>query len=219
MTLVDVPVTQKLFWADPYQTQLDTRITSVSDNDVTVAQTIFYAFSGGQESDAGTFNTLPVLQARKEGLNIIYTLADGHGLKAGDPITMQLDWERRYRLMRLHFAAEIILELTYQQLNPITKIGAHIAQDKSRIDFEWGENIAQYFPKLTEKANALVAANQDIISAYSDEQTQKRYWEIVGFARIACGGTHLRRTGEVGNIQLKRKNIGKGKERIEIYVP
>jgi alanyl-tRNA synthetase len=92
MTVADVPVTQKLFWADPYQTQLATRITSVSDNDVTVAQTIFYAFSGGQESDAGTFNTVPVLQARKEGLNIIYALADGHNFKAGDPITMQLDW-------------------------------------------------------------------------------------------------------------------------------
>ncbi len=218
MTFVDAPVTQKLFWADPYQTQLDTYITSVEGNDVTVAQTIFYAFSGGQESDAGTFNTHAVLQARKDGQNIIYTLADGHGFKVGDPVTMQLDWERRYKLMRLHFAAEIILELTYQHLNPITKIGAHIAQDKSRIDFEWNENISQYFPTLTEKANALVDANLDIISAYSDEQTQKRYWEIAGFACVACGGTHLHRTGEVGHIQLKRKNVGKGKERIEIVV-
>ena len=218
MTAVDTPVTQKLFWADPYQTQLDTHVTSVNGNDVTVAQTIFYAFSGGQESDAGTFNTIPVLQARKEGLNIVYTLADGHDLKVGDPITMHIDWERRYRLMRLHFAAEIILELVYQQLKSITKIGAHIAQDKSRIDFEWGENIPQYFPTISEKSNALVAANLDIISAYSDEQTQKRYWEITGFARVPCGGTHLHRTGEVGDIQLKRKNVGKGKERIEIFV-
>ena len=216
--MIDAPVTRKLFWADPYQTQLDTHITHVADNDVTVAQTIFYAFSGGQESDAGSFNSVPVLQARKEGLNIIYTLADGHTLKTGDPITMHIDWERRYQLMRLHFAAEIILELVYQQLNPITKIGAHIAQDKSRIDFEWGENMSQYFPVLTEKANALVAANLDIVSAYSDEPNQKRNWEITGFARVACGGTHLRRTGEVGNIQLKRKDVGKGKERIEITV-
>jgi alanyl-tRNA synthetase len=84
MTVVDTPVTQKLFWADPYQTQLDTYITSVNGNDVMVAQTIFYAFSGGQESDAGKFNTIPVLQARKEGQNIVYTLGDGHGFKAGD---------------------------------------------------------------------------------------------------------------------------------------
>jgi len=218
MTFVDAPVTRKLFWADPYQTQLDTYITSVDSSDVTAAQTIFYAFSGGQESDAGTFNHQAVLQARKEGLNIVYTLAEEHGFKVGDAVTMQLDWERRYQLMRLHFAAEIILELVYQRLNPITKIGAHIAQDKSRIDFEWNENIAHYFPELTEKANALVDANLDIISAFSDEQTQKRYWEITGFARVACGGTHLRRTGEVGHIQLKRKNVGKGKERIEIVV-
>ena len=218
MTLIDVPATQKHFWADPYQTRLDTHITAVEGNDVTVAQTIFYAFSGGQESDAGTFNNQPVLEARKEGQNIVYTLAEDHGFKVGDPVTMQLDWERRYQLMRLHFAAEIILELTYQQLKPIAKIGAHIAQDKSRIDFEWGENISQYFPTLTEKANALVDANLDIISAYSDEQTQKRYWEIAGFGHVACGGTHLHRTGEVGHIQLKRKNIGKGKERIEIVL-
>jgi alanyl-tRNA synthetase len=218
MTLVDAPAARKLFWANPYQTQLDTHITSVADNDVTVAQTIFYAFSGGQESDTGNFNSIPVLQARKEGQNIVYTLAGDHGLRVGDLITMHIDWERRYQLMRLHFAAEIILELVYQQLNPITKIGAHIAQDKSRIDFEWAENMTQYFPVLTEKAKALVAANLDIISAYSDEPTQKRYWEIAGFARVACGGTHLRRTGEVGNTQLKRKNVGKGKERIEITV-
>jgi alanyl-tRNA synthetase len=218
MTLVDAPAAQKLFWANPYQTQLDTHITSVADNNVTVAQTIFYAFSGGQESDAGTFNSIPVVQARKEGQNIVYTLAEDHGLRVGDPITMHINWERRYQLMRLHFAAEIILELVYQRLNPIIKIGAHIAQDKSRIDFQWAENMSQYFPVLTEKAKALVAANLDIISAYSDEPTQKRYWEIAGFARVACGGTHLRRTGEVGNIQLKRKNVGKGKERIEITV-
>jgi Ser-tRNA(Ala) deacylase AlaX len=57
----------------------------------------------------------------------------------------------------------------------------------------------------------------EIISAYADESSQKRYWEVPGFARIPCGGTHLKRTGEVGNIMLKRKNIGKGKERIEVY--
>ena len=158
------------------------------------------------------------MQARKEGQNIVYTLADGHDFKMGDAVTMQIDWERRYQLMRLHFAAEIILELVYQQMNPITKIGAHIAQDKSRIDFEWCENIAQHFPMLTEKANALIDANLDIISAYSDEPAQKRYWEIECFGHVACGGTHLHRTGEVGHVQLKRKNIGKGKERIEIVV-
>jgi Ser-tRNA(Ala) deacylase AlaX len=211
-------VTRKLFWDTPYLTQLDTTVTAVNGTDIMVAETIFYAFSGGQESDAGTIGNFPVVQARKEGKDIVYTLDIGHTLKVGAAVSMEIDWGRRYRLMRLHFAAEIILELAYQYLKPIEKIGAHIAQDKSRVDFEWRENIATAFPLLQEKSAALINADHDIISAFSDEENQRRYWEIDGFARVACGGTHLRKTGEVGAIDLKRKNIGKGKERIEIYI-
>jgi len=120
--------------------------------------------------------------------------------------------------MRLHFAAEIILELVYQHLRSIKKIGAHIAQDKARIDFEWGENISKMFTVIGDKARSIVEANQEIVSAFSDEDAEERYWEISGFARVPCGGTHLRRTGEIGKIELKRKNPGKGKERIEIYL-
>ena len=62
----------------------------------------------------------------------------------------------------------------------------------------------------------LVGADTAITSAFSDEAAEQRYWEVPGFARVPCGGTHLQRTGEVGEIQLKRKNPGRGKERIEI---
>jgi Ser-tRNA(Ala) deacylase AlaX len=209
-------MTKKRFWDDPYLTLLDTQITSVSGDDVTAAETIFYAFSGGQESDAGTIGGQRVLEARKDGFEIIYRLESGHGLNVGDAVAMQIDWERRYRLMRLHFAAELVLELSYRHFKSIEKIGAHIAEDKSRIDFGWGENIAGALPDIREQALALIEANHAIVSAYSDEAAQKRYWEIVGFARVPCGGTHLRTTGEVGAIALKRKNVGKGKERIEI---
>lgn len=211
-------MTRKLFWESPYLTRLDTRITSVNGDEITVAETIFYAFSGGQESDAGTIGSHLVVQARKEGKGIVYTLERGHDLKPGDAVSMEIDGERRYRLMRLHFAAEIVLELAYQNLQSIKKIGAHIGQDKARIDFEWGDNIANAFPLLKTKAVAIINANHDIVSAFSDEENQRRYWKIDGFARVACGGTHLRKTGEVGAIELKRKNVGKGKERIEIYL-
>jgi Ser-tRNA(Ala) deacylase AlaX len=211
-------LTIKLFWQDPYLTQLDTRITRVDGNDVTVAETIFYAFSGGQESDSGTVAGKSVLKARKEGKEIFYTLEDGHDLKVGDTVTMMIDWERRYRLMRLHFAAELVLELACQNLKGIEKIGAHISADKARIDFKWPENIAAAFPLLEGEANRIVSEDQSIVSAYSDEVNEMRYWEIAGFARVPCGGTHLKRTGEVGKIELKRDNIGKGKERIEVLV-
>jgi Ser-tRNA(Ala) deacylase AlaX len=208
----------KLFWQDPYRTSLDTRIASVAGDVVTLEETIFYAFSGGQESDAGTIGGRNVLDARKDGRDIFYTLESGHGLKPGDPVTIEIDGARRLKLMRLHLAAEIILELAYQNLPGIQKIGAHIAADKARIDFEWPENISRLFPMMQEKASALIAADHAIASAYSDEVSQRRYWEIEGFARVPCGGTHLKRTGEIGALTLKRVNIGKGKERIEIRV-
>ncbi len=211
-------MTKKIFWEDPYLTQLETHIATVKDNDITVEQTIFYALSGGQESDYGTIGNNRVLQARKEGKEIVYTLENSHGLKPGDQVRMNIDWERRYKLMRLHFAAEIVLELVYQNLDSIKKIGAHIAQDKARIDFKWDENISTVLPVIKKEALGIIEANQEIISAFSDEEKEERYWEIRGFSRVPCGGTHLRKTGEIGEIELKRKNVGKNKERIEIYV-
>lgn len=209
-------MTRKHFWIDPYLTRLDTRISGVNGPDVTVAETIFYALSGAQESDSGTIGGWPVLLARKADREIVYTLPEAHPLRPGDPVTVEIDWTRRYALMRLHFAAEIILELAYRALPGIEKIGAHIGQDKARIDFAWGENISAVFPLLLDQAHALIRVDHSILSAFSDEANDRRTWEIEGFARVACGGTHLHRTGEVGELELKRKNIGKGKERIEI---
>jgi Ser-tRNA(Ala) deacylase AlaX len=211
-------MTHKVFWDDPYRTVLGTHITSVDGDVVTVAETIFYALSGGQESDAGTIAGHAVLQARKDGHEIFYTLPAAHGLAVNDAVEMEIDWARRYRLMRLHFAAELVLELTCKALGTVEKIGAHISQDKARIDFDWPENISPLFPQLTAEAQAIVDADTPIVSAFSDEANERRYWEVAGLARVPCGGTHLKRTAEVGRLSLKRKNVGRGKERIEIYV-
>lgn len=210
---------RKLFWDDPYLTALDTTITSVAGADLTVAATIFYAFSGGQESDAGSIAGRPVIAARKDGAQIVYTLPEGHGLATGDAVRIEIDWERRYRLMRLHFAAELVLELADRMLGRPRKVGAHIAQDKARIDFDWPENIARHFPALKAEAQAIVREDREIVSAYEDLAEERRYWEVPGFARVPCGGTHPKRTGEVGTIELRRRNIGRGKERIEITLP
>lgn len=72
---------EKLFWQDPYRTECDVQIVSVNGNVVTVDQTIFYAFSGGQESDTGWIGELRVIEARKDGFEMLYTLE--HGYKPG----------------------------------------------------------------------------------------------------------------------------------------
>lgn len=210
-------MTQKVFWDAPYLTTLATHITSVNGADVTVAETIFYALSGGQESDAGSIGGYVVQQAQKiGGRDILYSLEATHRLVMGDPITIEIDGDRRYKLMRLHFATELVLECTYRHFPIIEKIGAHIAADKARIDFAWPENLSPTLPTISAAVHTLITGDYPIISAFSDVDSERRYWEIADFARVPCGGTHLRRTGEVGEIALKRKNVGGGKERIEI---
>jgi len=211
-------MTKKTFWKDPYQKSIETRIASVSGPNVVVEETILYAFSGGQESDSGTIGGYPVLEARKIGKEIEYTLPSDHDLREGDTVIIDIDWRRRYKLMRLHFAAELVLELIYKKLVGVSKVGAHIAEDKARIDFEWNESISPLLPEVANEAQAIVDSNREIISAFSDEMDERRYWKIDGFAQVPCGGTHLKRTGEVGTLRLKRNNIGKGKERAEIFL-
>jgi Ser-tRNA(Ala) deacylase AlaX len=151
-------------------------------------------------------------------MEVVYTLTEGHGLVSGQSVIVQIDWARRYQLMRLHFAAELVLELFYKSLAGVNKVGAHIAQDKARIDFAWPESISPLLPFIEYDANAIIAANMEIITGFDDEPNERRYWEISGFSRVPCGGTHVKRTGEVGPIKLKRNNKGRGNERVEIYL-
>ncbi|MEI6733819.1 MAG: alanyl-tRNA editing protein [Comamonadaceae bacterium] len=211
-------MTQKVFWSDPYLTSLSTNVATVSGADITLSETIFFAFSGGQESDIGTIDKQAVLVAQKRGLDVVYTLAESHGLVPGQSVLVQIDWARRYQLMRLHFAAELVLELFYKNLAGVNKVGAHIAQDKARIDFAWPESISPLLSLIESGANSVIAENVEIMTGFDDEQNQRRYWEISGFSRVPCGGTHVKRTGEIGPIKLKRNNKGRGNERVEIYL-
>ncbi|VVD87016.1 alanyl-tRNA editing protein [Pandoraea fibrosis] len=211
-------MTQKIFWDEPYQTTLDTAVSQVDGEHVQVESTIFFAFSGGQESDEGSLGGYPVIKAERLGLEIVYTLPHDHSLRVGDRVTWQIDWDRRYRLMRLHFAAEMVLQLVYQLRPGIERIGAHIAQDKARIDFASDVSLAPLFPEIEWEAANLTKRDLPILTGFSDIQTQRRYWKVDGFAMMACGGTHPKSTREVGAVKLKRKNTGRGKERIEIML-
>lgn len=209
---------KKLFWENPYLTKIEAKVTSVNSNVITLDQTIAFAFSGGQQSDSGTIGGFEIVEAKKEGKEIFYTIGDNHDLVPNQNVIVTIDWEKRYRLMKLHFSAEIILELVYQNYNHPDKIGANITFDKARVDFFWEGRISEIFPELLNKANNIINSNLDIVSAFDDEENEKRYWYIEGFAKVLCGGTHIRNTGEIGTISLKRKNLGSSKERIEIYL-
>ena len=208
---------KKVFWDDPYQQSLITKVAGVDGNQLLFDETIAYSFSGGQESDKAWINGLPVLNSRMEGTLIYYTLPEGHGLTVGDEAKMVIDWPRRHRLMRLHFAAELVLEIVTQNYH-LEKVGAHISETKARIDFIFGEHISSLFKNILEEYDKIIKADKIIQTGFSDIQAQRRFWKIDGFAEMPCGGTHVRSTGEVGFVSLKRARAGKSIERIEISI-
>jgi Ser-tRNA(Ala) deacylase AlaX len=208
---------QKIFWENPYQAELNTRVKSIHGDEILFEETIAYSFSGGQESDWATVNNLPVLDSRIDGALIYYRFSSDHGFYPGQSVDMKIDWERRYSLMRLHFAAELILEIITQRYS-WEKVGAHIGAAKARIDFRCPDNIRIHFPEILKEYEAIVLQDLPIEKGFSNEAKGRRYWRIEGFAEVPCGGTHVQSTREVGKVRLKRENPGKGLQRVEIYL-
>lgn len=206
---------KKIFWNNPYQHTLLTRVESVNGNELIFTETIAYSFAGGQESDKAFINGIPILNSRMEGNLIYYTLPENHNLHVGNTVTMTIDWPRRSRLMRLHFTAELILEIVTQKYH-LEKVGAHISETKARIDFKSDANISTHFNDILAVYNDIIKKDLPILKDYSDVTTQRRFWKIEGFAQVPCGGTHVNSTADVGFVTLKRDRPGKGIERIEI---
>ena len=209
--------TNRLFWEDPYQTECEANVLKIEDNEVVLDRTVFYAFSGGQASDTGTVNGIPVKEARKAGDEIIYVLESEPGFHEGDKVNVKIDWENRLRLMKLHAASHIIYFLVQEKKGLKKIIGSNVTTDKGRLDYEYPESITSFLPEIETEANEIFNHDSEIIIYTDDNDPGKRWWECKGW-KVPCGGTHVKSTREIGNVRLKRKNIGSGKERIEIYL-
>ena len=147
---------EKIFWDDPYKRVLTTKVASVANNVILLEETIAFSFSGGQESDVGYIGWYKILNSEKSKNLIYYTIEEGYSLQVNDEVKMKIDWEGRYKLMRLHFATELILELVTRKLH-LGKIGAHIAKTKSRIDFVYDKNISSIFKEVLANYNKIIA--------------------------------------------------------------
>ena len=225
---------KKLFWIDPYLTKLETTVSAINGNEIIFNDTIAYSESGGQESDKTTINGIEVLSSRMDKGDpyfIYYTLPEGHGLSVGDKVSMEIDWPRRNRLMRLHFTCELILVLMNRLFNKtpngvelcpeeidtvIKKRGAHMSEDGARVDFECAVNIAEYFPTILNEYQKIIDADLPIEKGYLNEAKEIRFWRLPNIAMIPCGGTHVNSTREIGDINLKRDRANKGVERVRI---
>ncbi len=215
-------MTTKLFWQDPYLTECSAAVTEISGNKVKLDRTIFFAFSGGQASDEGTIGGINVTEAVKQGdkeniIDIEYTLEKEPSFKVGDIVTIKINSERRQKLRNLHSAAHILYYLSQEFIGKVKIVGSNIAPEKARMDFLYEQPLNDIILKLEAKMNTFISEGHQIVMENDEEKPDLRWWTC-GEWRMPCGGTHVKLAGEIGPVTLKRVNIGKGKERIEIYL-
>jgi len=208
-------MTKRLFWEDPYMKECEAKVVSVNGDEVKLDQTNFYAFSGGQQSDSGTINGINVLEARKDGNDIIYKLEKTPEFKEGDSVKVSIEWDKRYKIMKLHSAAHIAWFFFGKKTGLMKIIGSNVTVDKSRVDYDYPESISEMLPEIEEQSNKFIEEGHEV-KAYDDaEKPGRRIWKSSEF-KTFCGGTHVKNTSEIGKIKIKRKNLGSGKERMEI---
>ncbi len=208
----------KLFWQDQYMKECYSKVTAIEDSKVWLDQTVFFAFSGGQASDKGTINNINVLEAVAQGEDEIYYILEKEpDFSVGDNVKVEIDWEHRFKLMRLHSAAHIVYYYFIEKAGKQKVIGSNISIDKARLDFAYDESVGPLLEEIQEKTSKTIDEGIDIKTFEDEKDPTRRLWEC-GKWLMPCGGTHVKNTKEIGQIKLKRKNIGAGKERIEVIL-
>lgn len=213
-------MTKKIFWQNPYQTECTAIVREMNGNKIKLDQTIFFAFSGGQESDEGTIGGMKVINAIKQGdkesiIDIEYEVEKTPDFKVGDEVEVKINGQRRASLRNLHSAAHIAYYFIADELGKVKIMGSNIAEDKARIDFLYDKPITNFLSQIEDKVNHFLKEDHAIVMKNDDEKPDLRWWTC-GEWKMPCGGTHPKFTKEIGSIELRRKNIGFGKERIEI---
>lgn len=230
-----------LFLSDAYLREIEATVTAVeaAARKVALDRTVFYPTGGGQPHDTGTLAGAPVVAVAKEGTEVWHTLGgDGPLPLPGDRVHGEIDWERRYALMRTHTALHVLCGVIWKQWGvPVT--GGNMEPLMARMDFEFDPLPEGFGPAVEELVNAEFGAARPVEvsfvprgEAVLDEQlirtkanlvpdsvAEIRVVDIVGLDRQADGGTHVRSTDEVGRvIVLKTESKGKGNKRIRIQV-
>jgi misacylated tRNA(Ala) deacylase len=218
--------TIKLFEADAYLTEAEGRVVSASDDGIRLDQTLFYAESGGQPGDCGLLMPDDGEAMEITGANyapgritILHTPKSApRRLQEGQPVTMKIDWERRFRHMQMHTCLHILCSLIDA---PVT--GCAIHADHARIDFDLEENTLDK-SELTERINEIIKSDVPVEAQHwpiSEVRARPglvrtamvappeigdtmRIVEILGVDMQPCGGTHVRSTSEIGKVFVRK---------------
>ena len=231
--------TKQLYLHDSYKKTFEAKIQNVNGNEVTLDQTIFHPLTGGVANDTGDLVTQGVkrkvlrVEINRETKEITHILEDVSGLKAGDAVKGEVNWERRYKLMRLHTAAHLIAAIMYRDYNALIT-GGQVDVEQAKLDFNLPKTDREIFEDAVAKANGEVQKAIELKVYFLDrnealkmagvvklaermppEVKELRIVEIPGIDLQADGGPHVNNTREVGEISLvKVENKGKTQRRI-----
>ncbi len=231
-------MTEEIFREDAYVKTCEAVITHVGEQGVTLDRTVFYPTGGGQPGDSGVLRCadgreVAVLNTIKgEGGTIIHVLEDGADVPAvGEAVSVELDWERRHRHMRMHTCLHLLCSLVEGGVT-----GGGIGDGRGRIDFDLPDTALDK-EAITAELNRLIDENHAVTQSWitDDEMAQRaelvrtmsvkppsgqgrvRLMEIAGVDLQPCGGTHVRATGEIGRVRVgKIENKGKHNRRVNV---
>jgi misacylated tRNA(Ala) deacylase len=232
-------MTEELFRDDAYLKSCEAVVTAADDAGIRLDRTVFYPMGGGQPGDSGALRradgtSIAIADTRKGAApgEIVHVPAPGQALpRVGERVTAAIDWERRYRHMRMHTCLHLLCAVV-----PAGVTGGQVGDARSRLDFDSGD-LALDKSVITEKLNALIAGGHAVAPRWiTDEelaatpelvrtmsvkpptgQGRVRLLDIAGIDLQPCGGTHIRNTGEIGRVVVE-KIESKGKRNRRVIV-
>jgi misacylated tRNA(Ala) deacylase len=231
--------TDLLFRDDAYLKTARATVVAVSERGIELDRTVFYPLGGGQMGDAGTLlradgSRVVIGDTRKGDLHdsVVHVPAPGQTLpEVGEAVDLELDWTRRYALMRLHTALHV---MSCVVIAPVT--GGNISPEKGRLDFDIDMSLLDA-AAIERGTNALIAqaistetvwitdeeldARPELVKTMSVQPPRGsgrvRLLRIPGVDLQPCGGTHVANIGEIGGIRVvKIRSEGRRNKRVEI---
>ncbi len=230
---------RNVYSTDSYAREVAATVVEVDDVDrrVLLDTTVFYPGGGGQPHDTGALwvgdDAIQVDRVTSDRGDVWHWIA-GDLPAVGTPVRAQLDWDRRYTLMRTHTAMHAMCGVVWERYqSPVT--GGNMKEGEGRLDFELPDwDSAHKFP-MEEELNRQLARALEVtvsflprdeadadpslirtkVSLLPRDLTEVRVIDIVGLDRQADGGTHVHRTDEVGRVEItKVESKGKAFRRI-----
>lgn len=223
-------VTKKLYDTDGNCKSFEARILECIPDEkyyrVILDQTAFFPEGGGQPSDTGNLNQIPVIDVKEEK-GIVYHIVT-EAFKNGERVKGSIDWEKRFSNMQNHSGEHIVSGLVKKYYG-YDNVGFHMGREAITMDFN-GILSSQDLVQIEQKANLVVTSNQPVLISFPDKEALKqihyrskieiddqiRIVEIPGVDCCACCAPHVKKTGEIGFIKLLSGQSYKGGTRVSM---